>query len=169
MFENITKGPGSGTLTDHTIEIIIMLLVAFILGYLIRYFLTIERLRRLEKLTADYAELQAAQTKCKSEIDELKARIVQLENQKPDKIDDLKIVEGIGPKIEQVLNNAGIWNFSQLAGSTEEALRKTLVKADPSYQIHNPATWPKQAALANKGQWDELKKLQDELMGGRKV
>jgi predicted flap endonuclease-1-like 5' DNA nuclease len=169
MFEQITKGPGSGTLTDHTLEIIIMLLVAFVLGYLLRYFLTIDRLKKLKKLTVEHEALQAEQEKCKTDIEGLKARIAQLEKAKPDKVDDLKIVEGIGPKIEQVLNQAGIWTFNQLAKLNEGALRKVLTDADPSYKIHNPASWPQQCSLAEQGKWDELKKLQDELLGGRKV
>jgi hypothetical protein len=31
----------------------------------------------------------------------------------------------------------------------------------------DPESWPEQAALAAKGDWDALKKLQDELDGGK--
>ncbi|RME13236.1 MAG: 50S ribosomal protein L17, partial [Bacteroidetes bacterium] len=36
------------------------------------------------------------------------------------------------------------------------------------YKMHDPTTWPQQAALAAKGEWDKLAKLQKELKGGKK-
>jgi hypothetical protein len=33
----------------------------------------------------------------------------------------------------------------------------------------DPGTWPQQAKLAAEGKMDELKKLQEELQGGRRV
>ena len=82
--------------------------------------------------------------------------------------DDLKKVEGIGPKIEQLLNADKIYTFKQLAGTKTSVLKKILDKAGPRYQMHNPATWPKQSAMAAKGDWAKLQKWQDELKGGRK-
>ena len=81
--------------------------------------------------------------------------------------DDLKIIEGIGPKIADLLVEAGIATFAQLAVTTPEAISEILEKAGPQYNIHNPATWPAQSQLAADGKWDELKTLQDELIGGR--
>jgi small subunit ribosomal protein S16 len=81
--------------------------------------------------------------------------------------DDLKIVEGIGPKIADLLIAGGITTFSALASSSVEAIQAILDAAGPSYSAHNPGTWPKQADLAAKGEWDTLKVLQDELNGGK--
>lgn len=83
------------------------------------------------------------------------------------RVDDLKIVEGIGPKIEELLNNAGIKTFAQLANTSVERLNEILEAAGPRYQMHDPGTWPQQSALANSGQWTELKILQDELNKGK--
>ena len=83
--------------------------------------------------------------------------------------DDLKIVEGIGPKIEEILNTAGINTFSALENTEVEKLKTTLAEAGGRYKSHNPSTWPKQAGLAAAGKWDELKKWQDELDGGKEV
>ncbi|HHM20831.1 MAG TPA: hypothetical protein ENJ20_02300 [Bacteroidetes bacterium] len=85
------------------------------------------------------------------------------------KPDDLKIVEGIGPKIETLLKDNGITDLETLSNAKTKRLREILDSAGPRYHIHDPATWPKQAALAVKGQLDKLKKLQDELKGGRKI
>ena len=81
--------------------------------------------------------------------------------------EDLKKIEGIGPKIAEILNTAGILSFRQLAETTPDAIRALLEEAGPRYKAHNPATWPKQAEMAAEGKWDELKKWQDELDGGK--
>ncbi len=81
--------------------------------------------------------------------------------------DDLKVVEGIGPKIEELLNNAGIVSFAQLANTSSERIKEILTAAGPRFQTHDPGTWPQQSALARDGKWDELKKWQDELNKGR--
>lgn len=83
------------------------------------------------------------------------------------KWDDLKIVEGIGPKIAELLNNAGIMTWKELSETPPARLSEILDAAGPNYQIHDPGTWPGQAKLAEQGKWDELKKLQDELSGGK--
>ncbi|MFN8357008.1 MAG: hypothetical protein U0Y10_21320 [Spirosomataceae bacterium] len=81
--------------------------------------------------------------------------------------DDLKVVEGIGPKIEQLLHDAGILTFRHLAATSPDKLTEILRNAGPRFQIHDPTTWPQQAELAGNGKWDELKKWQDELKGGK--
>ena len=83
------------------------------------------------------------------------------------KPEDLKIVEGIGPKIEELFHNAGIANWHDLANSDVEKLRQILRDAGSRFQMHNPQTWPEQARLADEGKWDELKEYQDFLQGGR--
>jgi predicted flap endonuclease-1-like 5' DNA nuclease len=87
----------------------------------------------------------------------------------PQNPSDLKIIEGIGPKIEKVLNDAGIANWSDLAAAEEEGLRAILQEAGDRYRMHNPSTWPKQAGMAVKGKWKKLKEYQDFLKGGREA
>jgi predicted flap endonuclease-1-like 5' DNA nuclease len=86
---------------------------------------------------------------------------------KPIIIDDLKLVEGIGPKIEEVLHAAGVNSWAKLAGSTPDQLRSVLAAAGPEYGVHDPSTWPQQAILALGGHWDTLRSMQDNLRGGR--
>jgi large subunit ribosomal protein L17 len=83
------------------------------------------------------------------------------------KADDLKIVEGIGPKIEELLHAAGILTFDQLANASYDTVKEILNNAGSRYTMHDPTTWGNQAALARDGKMDELKKLQDELKGGK--
>ncbi|HKK80554.1 MAG TPA: helix-hairpin-helix domain-containing protein [Phaeodactylibacter sp.] len=80
--------------------------------------------------------------------------------------EDLTIVEGIGPKIEQLLKNAGIDSWQALAKAPVERLRDLLQEGGTNYKLAKPDTWPQQAALAAAGKWGELQELQDRLQGG---
>jgi large subunit ribosomal protein L21 len=82
------------------------------------------------------------------------------------KADDLTKVEGIGPKIALVLNSNGITTFAQLAKADPAAMQEMLKKSGGRFNMAKPETWPQQAELAAAGNWDALKKLQDELHGG---
>lgn len=83
------------------------------------------------------------------------------------KLDDLKIVEGIGPKIEGLYHVAGIKTWKALAETPIEKSQAILDSAGPRYAIHNPATWAKQSLLAFEGKWQELKDWQDSMSGGK--
>ncbi len=83
------------------------------------------------------------------------------------KKDDLTKIEGIGPKISQLLQNSGISTFKKLSTTKPEAIKKILVAAGSRYQMHDPGSWPKQSKLAADGKWDQLKTLQDKLDGGK--
>jgi len=85
----------------------------------------------------------------------------------PQDPEDLKIIEGIGPAIEGLLKDAGIRSWSDLAASGPEELRDILQKAGDAYRIHNPETWPRQAALAAAGDWKAFREYTDFLIAGR--
>jgi len=80
------------------------------------------------------------------------------------KADDLKKIEGIGPKIASTLVEAGISTFAQLAKTDAAKISEIIAGVRGN---HVTDTWPKQAKLAADGKWDELKKWQDELDGGK--
>ena len=81
--------------------------------------------------------------------------------------DDLTLIEGIGPKIAELLNNAGITTFAQLADADDSIVQQVLTEAGPRFNVHDATTWNEQAALARDGKLDELKELQDRLKGGK--
>lgn len=83
------------------------------------------------------------------------------------KQDDLKAVEGIGPKIEGLLNDAGINTWRQLSQTSVERIQEILDAAGPRYKLADPGTWPKQSEMAADGRWDDLQEYQDFLQGGR--
>jgi large subunit ribosomal protein L21 len=83
---------------------------------------------------------------------------------KATKADDLKKVEGIGPKIAETLVAAGISTFAELAKTDAAKIAEIISDVRGN---HVTDTWPAQAKLAAEGKWDELKKWQDELDGGK--
>jgi predicted flap endonuclease-1-like 5' DNA nuclease len=112
----------------------------------------------------DHSAPQAILEHAPAEILETRAEPVSL----PVTPDDLKIIEGIGPKIASVLAAAGISTFSVLASTDPAKIRTILSAADERLgRISDPTTWPEQANLAAKGDMEGLQKLQDSLKGGR--
>jgi len=83
--------------------------------------------------------------------------------------EDYKVIEGIGPKIEELLHNAGLNTYADLATADVEKLKEILSEAGSRYRMHDPATWPQQSQMAADGKWDELKTWQDELQGGKEA
>ncbi len=81
--------------------------------------------------------------------------------------DDLKLIEGIGPKIAGLLNDAGINTWSELSSTEVAKIKEILAEAGARYAAHDPTTWPKQAEMAANGEMDKLKAWQDELDGGK--
>ena len=81
--------------------------------------------------------------------------------------DDLKLIEGIGPKIAEVLNNNGVTSFAALASTSVDDIKQWLTDDEGSFNTADLTTWAQQAQLAADGKMDELKALQDELKGGR--
>ena len=84
----------------------------------------------------------------------------------PPQPDDLKKIEGIGPKVSGLLNENGIITYAQLADTPVEKLQQIL--DDAKLQMMHPGSWPEQAQLAAEGNWDALQELQDNLKGGRR-
>lgn len=80
--------------------------------------------------------------------------------------DDLVRLEGIGPRVARVLNEAGIKTFAGLAAANPADLQKILSAA--GLQMMNAEGWIEQASLAAKGDWEGLQKIQSELKGGRR-
>lgn len=213
MFENTFQGPGAGTYTNHTIEILLMLLVAFLLGLLLGYILWYKWRKLYQELDAEHnrlkglhLELEKEHASLRYQLEEsekdnssLRRKVMSLEGDvtglrfrleksesdlatalagatvlgaavkvaPPANPDDLKKIEGIGPKIEKLCNNIGVWTFAELAATSLETLQKMLDEAGPAYRTADPGSWPHQAQLAAKGKWDDLKNYQVYLSSGK--
>jgi len=85
------------------------------------------------------------------------------------KKDDLVEIEGVGPKIAQALNAAGITTFAQLAATSVTRLKEILATGGEHLKQWDPTTWPEQAALAAKGDQAAFDKLKAKLKGGRRA
>ncbi len=108
-------------------------------------------------------ETKAAAPKAKAET---KAPAKKAAPKKAAKADDLKKIEGVGPKAAEAMVAAGLDTFAKVAKAKPEAIATILSEASSNLAHLVTDTWPKQAQLAADGKWDELKELQDKLDGG---
>lgn len=73
--------------------------------------------------------------------------------------DDLTLIDGIGPVIADTLRAAGVTTFAQVQAMTPEAIEEVLAAAKlPEFAGQNAATWPRQARLADAGDWAGLRR-----------
>lgn len=114
-----------------------------------------------------YLDTKAALEECRNENKNVKTTTSAAFIADDSVKDDLTKVEGIGPKIQGLLNNDGIWSWKQLSEVSVERIQKVLDDAGPRYRVHNPGSWPLQAKMCHNGEWDKLDKWQDEHKGGR--
>ena len=82
------------------------------------------------------------------------------------KQDDLKAIEGIGPKIAGLFIANGISTWKAMSEAPIDKLKEILASGGSRFKLANPRTWAEQAKLADEGKWEALQKLQDELNGG---
>ena len=80
--------------------------------------------------------------------------------------EDLTIIEGIGPKIDELFRTHGVTSFAQVARLSMSDMLKILEQGGSHFKLANPGTWAQQALLASENRWSELKRLQDDLIGG---
>lgn len=83
------------------------------------------------------------------------------------KVDDLTVVEGIGPKISELFHAKNIKTWQALSVASQEQCQEALNAGGKRFEMHHPGSWPLQAKLAHEGKWEELAKWQNEHKGGR--
>ena len=81
--------------------------------------------------------------------------------------DDLKVIEGIGPKIESILKAHSIYSYVDLATTPVATLSSILAGSPDIGQYHEPQSWPQQSLLAAQGRWVDLEALKSDLHGGK--
>lgn len=150
--------------------------VGVLVGWLVEWLIDIFYWRRRYK--RDVAHLAAAQGEAREQdaerelseqLERCQQRLTELETQLAANVqtDDLTRIEGIGPKIADLLHSHGIVSFAQLAATEVETLQALLQAAGGRFRLASPETWPQQAALAMRGEWQQLRELQERLKGGR--
>jgi predicted flap endonuclease-1-like 5' DNA nuclease len=220
--------------TDASIEILIMLFVASLLGFLLGYFMShrtkkefvyndvktetsskstiVEKFNQMEKeasISTNNAIVSNTQTAKKETIAKVETKVEtpKVETPKPtakktvakttevnNKVEpaktakkttagkktiaktpvsgtknDLKVIEGIGPAIEKLLNAKNINTYKELADSKIEVIQEILNEGGPRFAMHSPETWPMQAQLLFENRMEDFKKLTEELKGGKIV
>lgn len=121
-----------------------------------------------QDLIALQKNLDTGKADAKGETDsKLEKMMIKLGLLKKWKRDDLKAVEGIGPKIESLFHDNGIKTWLDLANTSVDKLKQIMEGAGSRFKLADPGTWPKQAQLAHEEKWDELKEYQDFLDGGK--
>ncbi len=80
--------------------------------------------------------------------------------------DDLTQLVGIGPKASAALAAAGVTTYAALAELNEPQLRRALHDGDMAPPA-NVGTWPMQASLASKGDWQGLMKYNNHAAASR--
>lgn len=139
-------------------------------------------------LENDFNECKLQKANLQSEISMLQARLAAAQSSaskvieykfdkeaalmhfgKKVKENDLTIIEGIGPKIAELFQNAGIKTWEDLSKTSVENCKNILNEGGERFVLHNPSTWPKQAEMAYQGLWEKLKEWQDKLDGGVEV
>ena len=81
--------------------------------------------------------------------------------------DDLKIVEGIGPKIQELFHNFDIKTWKALSEISANRCQEVLNSGGKRYRIHDPASWPMQAKMAHEGHWEQLAEWQEKHRAGK--
>ncbi len=108
----------------------------------------------------------SSEPESESELEQAPESEPELEPEPESETEDLTRIEGVGPKVAGLLDNAGINTFAALAEANIERLNEILERAE--LQFMDPSSWPEQAALAAKGDWEAFEKLTAELKGGRR-
>jgi predicted flap endonuclease-1-like 5' DNA nuclease len=83
------------------------------------------------------------------------------------KQDDLKIVDGIGAKIEGLFHNFDIKTWKALSDTSVARCQEVLDSGGDRYKVHDPASWPLQARMAYEGKWKELVRWQKKHSHGK--
>lgn len=83
--------------------------------------------------------------------------------------DDLTVIEGIGPKYNEMLHNAGVRTFVQLGAAPRERLVEIFQAAGYTRIPGSVDTWAEQAAYVIRGDMDGLRAYQATLNAGHQT
>ncbi len=117
---------------------------------------------RLQSAEAKHGEVQGLLGTHQTEITELKAQLAKA-TAKPD---DLKVIEGIGPKIDLALRADGITTWAQVRDASQDRLRSAIEKGGISF-APSMTTWSKQAGYLVAGDMVGFKQYTEYLVSGQ--
>jgi predicted flap endonuclease-1-like 5' DNA nuclease len=146
-------------LADASGEILIMLLISFVLGVMFGHLFS--RAKKENVINNEKIIHLPAPLSRRADL------LVPKGSDAFTRFDNLQIIEGIGPKIEEQLNKHGITSWFALAETPVTRLQEILLGNGEKFRAHKPNTWPQQARLAHEGRFEELEALKEILTGGR--
>jgi predicted flap endonuclease-1-like 5' DNA nuclease len=155
------RSPGMGL---NTLGALVTVVLGFLLGLAVAWIFFVRR--KEDEETGDMGTLESQRLT----LEPRPAAPSPVSGEVEPEPDDLTHIEGIGPKISQVLQDAGILTFGRLAQSRPDELERILREEDERLaRLADPTTWPEQATLAAAGAWEALQDLQEELTAGRRA
>lgn len=108
---------------------------------------------KLEDIKPTKAKKTAKKKVVKKEVVVEEAIVVE----KTDVKDDLKVIKGIGPVLENSLNELNVTAYDQIAKMTIKNMTKLLTDAGINAKIYDLSGWKAQAKLALKGDMEAVK------------
>ena len=138
--------------------------LGLLVGWLVEWLIDWVYWRRKQYASVDAVKGRAATSYLSSTTAALAASAV--DGYVPYRQDELEAIEGIGPKIADLLRGNGIGNFRRLADTPLADLTRILAAAGPHFRLARPETWSEQAALAAGSNWPAFEKLKKELVAG---
>lgn len=158
-------------------------LITGILGLIIGYFLGMRSkgpaalLMQLEEIREQHTGLEIELAECRKHLQEngnsglpeipFDPRAARAAFGKRIQQNDLKLIEGIGPKIEGLFHNFDIKTWKALAETPVAKCQEVLDSGGDRYLVHDPASWPMQARMAYEGKWKALARWQEEHKHGK--
>ncbi len=131
-----------------------------------------------DELRVKNSDLQSKLAHCQERLDVQKQKLGSAQHQFDAKAakkafgryiaeDDLKVVEGIGPKIEGLFHNYNIKTWEALSRTPVAKCYEVLQSGGEKYRVHDPASWPMQAKMCYENKWKELYRWQEEHLHGK--
>ena len=138
-------GDNVGMGKDHTLFALTDGTVVFRRKRNNRSFVSVQPIVEVD-VEVDVAVAEAPVVETAPEVEEVKAEVKEeapkaAPKKAAAKGDDLKKLEGVGPKLAEILNEAGIATYADLAGSSVEKLKEILEAAGSRYASKDPAPW----------------------------
>ena len=152
------------TLVMGIVWVVLALILGGIIGYLLRSVSARRQVARARSaahpaagVSAPVAPAAVAEEPVpETSIDDLDADVVSEFLGRKVVVDDLTVIEGIGPNVQELCHGIGIFTWRDLADTEVSLLRTMLSDAGSRVQLTDPATWPEQARLLADGRWTEF-------------
>ena len=130
-------GENVGMGKDHTLFALVEGTVVFKKKRKNRSYVSVEPIVEVDVAVAEAPVVEEAPVV----VEEVKKEAPKAAPKAEAKGDDLKKLEGVGPKLAEILNEAGITTYAGLAETSIEKMKEILEAAGSRYASKDPAPW----------------------------